>query len=149
MTAIEFLSPEWVELYKTIVRDGTADEDLSGIEFGVYELFRNVPMPLQRGRGPNICYGFRVSGGRLEFRDRPWDDATIKIVADFESVAPWVSLPLEQSGAIGVNERLEKAGKLRISGKLTDRPKFMEKLKLHDRLAEITAPYVSSPNWED
>jgi len=148
MSGVEFLSPEWIRTYQAILRDGTAGEDFAGIEFGLYELFKNVPLHLQHGRGADIFYGYRISRGRLEFPDQPWADATIRVVADFESVAPWVNLPKEQSQAAGVLARLERAGKLRIAGNPADTPMIIQKLKLHDQLAGITAPYVGSPYWE-
>jgi hypothetical protein len=148
MAVVEILSPEWMKLYQAIIREGAAGEDLSGSAFGMYELFKNVPARLQHGRGPDIMFGFRITDGQLEFPDQPWEDATFKLIADFESIAPWADLPAEQTRAVGVMERLAKAGKLRFSGNLAAAPKFFHKLNLHDRLGEITAPYVSAPYWE-
>jgi hypothetical protein len=146
--AVEILSPEWMALYQAIIREGAAGEDLSDSEFSMYEVFKNVPERLRHGRGPDILFGFRISNGELEFPDRPWEDATFTLIADFESIAPWANLPAEQTKAVGVMERLAKAGKLRFSGSLAAAPKFFQKLNLHDRLAEITAPYVSPAYWE-
>jgi hypothetical protein len=148
MTAVELLSPEWMGLYQTIVRSGAAGEDLSGSNFSMYELFKDVPPRLQHGRGPDILFGFRLSDGQLEFPGQPWDDPSFKLVADFESIAPWANLSAEQTRAVGVMERLMKAGKLRFSGNLAAAPAFFHKLNLHDRLAEITAPYESPAAWE-
>jgi hypothetical protein len=131
--------------YQTVVRNAAAEEDLSGVEFGMSEILKNVPAHLRRGGGADAHIGFRISGGRLEFPNEPWN-ATFILIADFESIAPWLNLSAEQTRAAGVMERLHAAGKLRFSGNLAAGPKFV--LTLHDRLAEITAPYVSSPYWE-
>lgn len=147
MPLVEFLSPEWIAIYQANIREGTAGEDLSGVEFGMYELFKNVPTRLQHGGAADILFGYRISGGRLEFPDRPWDSATVKVVADFDSVAPWVDLPTEQSNAVGVLSRLAKAGKLQIFGDPAETPAFIQKLKIHDRMVGVTAPYVRSPFW--
>lgn len=148
MPVAEFLSPEWMGIYQAIVRDAAAGEDLSGVEFGMFELFKRVPARLQRGRGPDIGFGFRIADGRLEFPDRPWEGVTFALTADFEAIAPWADLSAEQTRAAGVMERLARAGKLRFSGDLAAAPGFFHRLNLHDRLAEITAPWVDTPYWE-
>jgi hypothetical protein len=43
---------------------------------------------------------------------------------------------------------LAKAGKLRFSGNFAEAPAFFHRLNLHDRLAEITAPYIAAPTWD-
>ena len=145
MTVHEILSPEWMAAYQAIVREVAAEEDLSGVEFSMCEILKKVPSRIRRGGGADAHIGFRISGGRLEFPDEPWS-ATFNLIADFESIAPWLNLSAEQTRAAGIMERLHAAGKLRFSGNLAAGPKFV--LTLHDRLAEITAPYVSSPCWE-
>jgi hypothetical protein len=148
MIAADFLSPEWLELYRAIIRGGATGDDLSGVDFGMYELFKNVPPHVQNGRGTDILFGFRIVDGLLEFPDQPWDDAAFKLVADFEAIAPWANLSTELTKASGLFERLIAAGKLRFSGGLSAAPRFLQELNLHDRLAEITAPYTAAPDWE-
>lgn len=148
METVEFLSPEWVGLFHSIIEDGLAHTDLSGIEFSMYEVYKGVPPHLRRGGSHDLCFGFQVSGGRITFLDKPVESATIAVTADYEGLAPWVNLPLDQTKAASVIERLSAAGKIRIKGNLADRPDFMEKLDLHDRLAARTRPHVAKPNWE-
>jgi hypothetical protein len=146
MAALEFLTPQWLQAYESTVRDAAVGEDLSGVEFSMCEILKNAPPHLRRGRGADAHIGFRLANGRFEFPNEPWDDANFTLIADFESIAPWLNLPAEQTKAAGIMERLHAAGKLRFAGKLTDAPRFV--LTLHDRLAEITAPYVGTPYWE-
>ncbi len=148
MSQVEFLSPGWLALFRAYVAEGLDGLDLSGIEFGLYELYKNAPEHLRQGGRSEIFFGFRISGGRVEFPDTPWEGATIKITADYAAMAPWVTLPLEQSRAIGVGERLAKAGALWVEGDLRSRPEIMRRLNLHDRMALVTKPYETPPYWE-
>ena len=148
MSGSEFLSPEWMERYRVIIRDAAAGHDLTGVGFSMYELMKAVPERLRYGRGPDILFGFRIIDGQVEFPDQPWDGASFVLVADFEAIAPWANLSTELTKAAGVMERLHQAGKLRFSGGFAEAPAFFQTLNLHDRLAEITAPWVSPPSWE-
>ena len=148
MEMVEFLSPEWIELFRSIIAKGLESEDLQGIEFSMYEDFKNVPAHRCRDGLREVCFGFSISGGRLRFFDKPPKEATIAVTADYEGMAPWVSLPLSQTKTAGIMDRLHAAGKVRIRGDLNNRPKFLERLRLHDRLAEFTKPYIAKPSWE-
>ncbi|MDT9598723.1 hypothetical protein [Sphingosinicella rhizophila] len=148
MTKLVLGSPEWLEAYRTIIRNAAAGQDLSTSAFGMHETLKNVPAHLRQGGDADLLFGFRIVDGQLQFPDRAWEDADFKLVADFESIAPWGDLPTKETRELGVFERLAKAGKLRFSGSLSGAPEWLHKLNLHDRLAEITAPYEASPSWD-
>src|SRR5262245_57501874 len=118
MEMVEFLCPDWVALFRSIIEKGLAQENLEGIRFSMYEVYKNVPPHLRRDGSADICFGFVVADGRVSFLDKPPKEATIAVTADYEGMAPWVSLPLSQSRAAGVMDRLHAAGKIRIKGNL-------------------------------
>jgi hypothetical protein len=143
MDKVEFLSPQWVQLFRSIVEQGLAEADLSGIEYCMYEMYKNVPAHLRREGSPDLAFGLRISGGRIDFLDGPVDNADFIVVADYDSMARWVCLThAETKQKTGVEwpairSQLIAAGKLQVSG-VANFPACLRSLQLHDRLAVRT-----------
>lgn len=146
MEKVEFLSPEWMQLLRAIVIEGLAGKDLSGIEYSLCEVYKNVPAHLRRGAGPDIAFFVRIHAGKIEFGDHALADATFSVVADHASMAPWVCLThAETKERAGVEAtvlmgRMIADGQMQVAGDLSARPACLAALNLHDQLAIRTKP---------
>jgi hypothetical protein len=146
MEKVEFLSPEWIQLLRAIVIEGLAGVDLRGIEYSLCEVYKNVPTHLRRDGKPDIAFSVRIHAGKIEFGNTPLADATFSVVADHESMAPWVCLThAETKERAGVEAtvlmgQMIANGEMQVAGDLSARPACMVALNLHDQLAIRTKP---------
>lgn len=143
MEKFEFASTPYVEELRRQLEAALQEVDISGVEFCMSEEYTDPPVHLLKPEARSIGFYFRISGGRVEVRDHPRDDADVAIIADYQSILPFVRAEqgphphLDEATQAAVSQ-LISVGKLLIKGDLSARPEVVQRANLHDRLAPLT-----------
>jgi hypothetical protein len=142
----EFCSKEWVSLLAQLLRDGLVGENLAGIDFTFCEEFVRPPQHLLRQGSQSIGFFYRIREGELEVGDGPLadDETTVKIIADYKTALPLAQRTHAENNMVTGKDRDQRtreriaSGELRMKGNFSQLIPVVEKLGLHDIIAQRT-----------
>jgi len=140
MEKFEFASQPYVQELRRQLEDALKDSDLAGLEFTMSEEYTNAPGHLCGPDSGSIGFHFKISGGCVEVEACPRDDADVSIIADYQSVLPFVRLeqgrdPVQDQATQDAAAQLMRQGKLVVKGDMAARPAVVQQAHLHNRMA--------------
>nr|WP_070960800.1 hypothetical protein [Hyphomonas sp. Mor2] len=139
----EFAGPEWRAFMHGMVQErlNQLDPDESAKSWSFCEVFTDAPVHLQTD-GTKAAWHFIVRDGEVAFGDTDLEDATMKVVADYQAILPLARYdtrgePDRQAELGAMSQKLMAEGKMTVSG---DPSALDPRLgSVHDPIAAVTA----------
>jgi hypothetical protein len=139
MEKAEFMSPSWIAMARTEIRQVFAGRDLAGIDYTMCEEFTNPPRHLRRPGEPTIGFYLKIDDGSVEVGDHPVKDAELRIVSDYDEA---LGVARDPDSAAANPEAIASrlaAGTIEIIGDPSLAPPVLSEVDIHRLLAPRTA----------
>jgi hypothetical protein len=142
----EYMSSEWVTASSKVIQQLFAAQDLHGLSISFSEALTDSPAHLQRYGSSTIGWCIVIADGQVTVDDKPHDDATTRVVADYELFRKIQKFTFDDSPerikqSQAMRQEAAAQGKFSFEGNLASVPSEIMRLisVAHDDIGRLTA----------
>ncbi len=135
---LEFLSPQWLAMLHSKLRDYTAKLDAEA-SFGFCESYRNVPRHLTKDGTDRLSFHMLFSDGKLHFVAEKNEDTGFLFEGDYDYVRPLAGTVVTAANKADYEHAMaegQRLGKMAHKGDLKKIPPELQ--GLHNDMAALT-----------